>query len=118
MNYPKAITLSVVALAIASSIANAEVKEVRILESGGPSGDSIEQAYIKPFTAKSGVKVVRESPSGIGKLQAMVQADDDVDAPDPTTIDWYHAPATWHLQDLPVSLTQFISTVQGVLFGR
>ena len=51
-------------------------------------------------------------------LQAMVQADDDVDAPDPTAIDWYHAPATWHLQDLPVSLTQFISTVQGVLFGR
>ena len=51
-------------------------------------------------------------------LQAMVQADDDVDAPDPTAIDWYHAPATWHLQDLPVSLTPFISTVQGVLFGR
>lgn len=74
MKYPKAVALSVVALAIASSIANAEVKEVRILESGGPSGDSIEQAYIKPFTAKSGVKVVRESPSGIGKLQAMVQA--------------------------------------------
>ncbi|RMB62064.1 DUF2207 family protein [Tessaracoccus antarcticus] len=51
-------------------------------------------------------------------LQAMVLADDDVNAPDPTTIDWYHAPDTWHLQDLPVSLTQFISTVQGVLFGR
>ncbi len=74
MNYLKAFSLSVVALAVATSSANAQVKDVRILESGGPSGDSIEQAYIKPFTAKSGVKVVRESPSGIGKLQAMVQA--------------------------------------------
>lgn len=51
-------------------------------------------------------------------LQALVQADDDVAAPDPTTIDWYHAPETWHLRDLPVSLTQFIGTVHGVLFGR
>ncbi len=74
MKYSKALALYVVALAVAASTANAQVKEVRMLESGGPSGDSIEQAYIKPFTAKSGVKVVRESPSGIGKLQAMVQA--------------------------------------------
>lgn len=51
-------------------------------------------------------------------LQAMVQADDDDQAPDPTTIDWYHAPATWHLQDLPVSLGQFVHTVQGLLFAR
>ncbi len=51
-------------------------------------------------------------------LAAMVQADEDDQAPDPTTIDWYHAPATWHLQDLPVSLTQFIHTVQGLLFAR
>lgn len=74
MKYPKTVALCAVALAVASSITNAQVKEVRMLESGGPSGDSIEQAYIKPFTARSGVKVVRESPSGIGKLQAMVQA--------------------------------------------
>lgn len=51
-------------------------------------------------------------------LEAMVLADEDDQAPDPTTIDWYHAPATWHLQDLPVSLTQFIHTVQGLLFAR
>src|SRR5690606_41503230 len=49
-------------------------KELRLLESGGPSGDSIEQAYIKPFTEKTGVKVVRESPTSTGKLQAMVQS--------------------------------------------
>ncbi|MDO5737082.1 MAG: DUF2207 domain-containing protein, partial [Propionibacteriaceae bacterium] len=47
-------------------------------------------------------------------LEAMVLADEDDQAPDPTTIDWYHAPATWHLQDLPVSLTQFVNTVQGL----
>lgn len=51
-------------------------------------------------------------------LDAMVQADDDVRTPDPNTIDWYRAPDTWHLQDLPVSLTQFIHTVQGLLFAR
>lgn len=51
-------------------------------------------------------------------LEAMVSADEDDQTPDPTTIDWYHAPSTWHLQDLPVSLTQFIHTVQGLLFAR
>lgn len=77
MKYSTAFALCLVALATASSIANAQVKgvkEFRILESGGPSGESIEQAYIKPFSAKSAVKVVRESPGGIGKLQAMVQS--------------------------------------------
>lgn len=51
-------------------------------------------------------------------LRAMVEADDCADTPDPYTIDWYHAPETWHLQDLPASLTQFINTVQGELFAR
>ncbi|MDO5092555.1 MAG: DUF2207 domain-containing protein [Propionibacteriaceae bacterium] len=50
-------------------------------------------------------------------LLAMAAADDD-DLPDPTDVPWYHAPATWHLRDLPASLTQFINTVQGELFGR
>lgn len=51
-------------------------------------------------------------------LQAMVEADDCAETPDPYTIDWYHAPETWHLQDLPASLTQFVNTVQGELFAR
>lgn len=54
------------------SLAQADVKEFRILESGGPSGESIEQAYIQPFTARTGIKVIRESPTSLGKLQAMV----------------------------------------------
>lgn len=51
-------------------------------------------------------------------IDALVAADDDAEAPDPDALDWYHAPETWHLQDLPASLTQFIHTVQGSLFGR
>lgn len=51
-------------------------------------------------------------------LRAMVEADDCAETPDPYTIDWYHAPETWHLQDLPASLTQFVNTVQGELSGR
>lgn len=49
------------------------VREIRMLESGGRSGDSIE-AYIKPFTAATGIRVVRESPSSLGKLRSMVEA--------------------------------------------
>jgi len=48
--------------------------EIRIMENGGTSGDSIEQGYIKPFSARTGIKVTRESPTGVGKLQAMVQS--------------------------------------------
>jgi len=50
-------------------------------------------------------------------VEAMAAADRD-DTPDPTEVDWYHAPETWHLRDLPASLTQFINTVQGQLFSR
>ncbi len=52
----------------------AAVTEFRMIEAGGPSGDSIEQGYIAPFTKKTGIKVIRESPSGFGKLRAMVEA--------------------------------------------
>lgn len=51
-------------------------------------------------------------------LAAMVAADDDDTVPDPAALDWYHAPSTWHLQDLPASMTQFINTVQGALYSR
>src|SRR5919106_3978363 len=43
-------------------------------EAGGPSGESIEQGYLNPFTENSGIAVVRENPSGLGKLRAMVEA--------------------------------------------
>lgn len=49
------------------------VRELRIIEAGGLSGDSMEP-YIKPFTAATGIKVIRESPSPLGKLRGLVQA--------------------------------------------
>ncbi len=50
-------------------------------------------------------------------LAAMAEADRDK-TPDPRAVDWYHAPESWHLADLPASMTQFIHTVQGELAGR
>jgi putative spermidine/putrescine transport system substrate-binding protein len=54
--------------------AHAAVTEFRMIEAGGPSGDSIEAGYIAPFIEKTGIRVIRESPSGLGKLRAMVEA--------------------------------------------
>ncbi|QXT63343.1 DUF2207 family protein [Tessaracoccus palaemonis] len=55
---------------------------------------------------------------GTGRwLAALVEFDAD-QTPDPTALDWYHAPDTWHLRDLPSSLAQFITTVQGLLISR
>lgn len=51
-------------------------------------------------------------------LAALVEADDDPGVADPTDLDWYHAPDTWHLRDLPTSLRAFVTTVQGELFSR
>jgi putative spermidine/putrescine transport system substrate-binding protein len=50
------------------------ITELRMTEAGGPSGESIEKGYLNPFTAQSGIAVVRENPSGLGKLRAMVEA--------------------------------------------
>jgi putative spermidine/putrescine transport system substrate-binding protein len=45
-----------------------------MIESGGKSGDSIEAGYIEPLTKKTGIKVIRESPSSLGKLRALVES--------------------------------------------
>jgi putative spermidine/putrescine transport system substrate-binding protein len=50
------------------------ITELRMTEAGGPSGESIEKGYLDPFTENSGIAVVRENPSGLGKLRAMVEA--------------------------------------------
>lgn len=49
------------------------VREIRMIEAGGKSGESMEP-YIKPFTAATGTRVVRESPNPFGKLRTLVQA--------------------------------------------
>ena len=57
---------------ILSSGARAQSKEIRMIELGGLSGDSIQKGYIEPLAKKSGIKVIRESPSSLGRLQALV----------------------------------------------
>lgn len=47
---------------------------LRILEAGGESGEYYEEGFIKPFTEKTGIKVIRENPTELGKLQAMVES--------------------------------------------
>jgi len=39
------------------------VREFRMVEAGGLSGDSIEAGYIRPFTALTGIRVGRENPT-------------------------------------------------------
>ncbi len=50
-------------------------------------------------------------------LQAVADSDED-DLPDSQDLDWFHGPEGWHLADLPASLANFVTTVQGTLFSR
>ena len=50
-------------------------------------------------------------------IDALVRADKDADA-DSTDLHWYHAPEQWHLRDLPDSLRNFVTTLQGTLVSR
>jgi hypothetical protein len=50
-------------------------------------------------------------------LDAIVAADTDADA-DPDDLPWYSGPPNWHLQDLPDSMKNFVTTVSGSLFSR
>jgi len=51
-------------------------------------------------------------------VQALADADDDPGVPDPDDLAWYHAPADWNLEDLPVCLDSFIAHLSGRLVGR
>ncbi len=59
---------------LAAGGARAQSKEIRMIEAGGLSGDSIQVGYIDPLKAKTGINVVRESPSSLGKLRALVES--------------------------------------------
>lgn len=54
--------------------AQSQVTEFRMIEAGGLSGDSIEAGYIRPFTARTQIRVIRENPNPLGKLRAMVES--------------------------------------------
>lgn len=57
-----------------ATMASAQVKEITIVHSGGGYGKSLEECCIKPFTEKTGVKVIAETPGGLGKLRSMVES--------------------------------------------
>ncbi len=59
---------------ILSSGAHAQSKEIRMIEAGGASGESVQKGYIDPLRAKTGINVVRESPNALGKLRALVES--------------------------------------------
>ena len=53
-----------------SGAATAQEKVLRVMNSGGSYGDSIEECVNKPLMEQAGIKVVQESPGGFAKLQA------------------------------------------------
>jgi putative spermidine/putrescine transport system substrate-binding protein len=54
--------------------AYAQVRQLRMIESGGTTGEAVEAGFIKPFTQKTGIRVIRESPNDLGKLRAIVES--------------------------------------------
>ena len=50
-------------------------------------------------------------------LDGLAATDTD-GTPDETELDWYHGPEGWHLSDLPDSLRNFVTTVEGSLLQR
>lgn len=47
-----------------------------MIEPGGDSGEYVEHGFIDSFTEKTGIKIERESPTSLGKLQSVVKAGD------------------------------------------
>ncbi|MFT4193217.1 ABC transporter substrate-binding protein [Ottowia sp.] len=67
------IALASAALCLTAASAQGQpLKEIRMLEAGGDSGEAVQAAYIEPFQKKTGIRVVRENPTSLGKLKAMV----------------------------------------------
>jgi hypothetical protein len=50
-------------------------------------------------------------------LDAIVASDVD-EHPDSYDLSWYHGPENWHLNDLPDSMRNFVTTMSGSLFSR
>lgn len=62
--------------ALAAENVPGAAREIRIIAAGGQSGVSVQKGYIDLFTAKTGIKVIREDTTGtpLGKLRAMVES--------------------------------------------
>lgn len=62
-----------VGVASASRPAAAQVRQIRVVDPGGTSTEALVAAYIRPFTARTGIRVVVDSPNPLGKLRALVE---------------------------------------------
>lgn len=75
-----------------------------------PEGREVEElAKILPFAVVLG---------GADRWLDALAATDGDETPDGEDLAWYHAPADWHLRDLPDSLRTFVTTIEGELFKR
>jgi putative spermidine/putrescine transport system substrate-binding protein len=79
MQWRKLHRLGAIAVVVAMAslgVGPASADEIRIIAYGGQSGESVKEGYIKPFTEKTGHKVVFENINGapLGVLQAMVES--------------------------------------------
>jgi putative spermidine/putrescine transport system substrate-binding protein len=54
--------------------ADSQVRAIRVVDGGGTSGESFDAGFAVPFTARTGVQVIKESPNPLGRLRAMVEA--------------------------------------------
>jgi putative spermidine/putrescine transport system substrate-binding protein len=63
-------------LAFAAENVPGAAREIRVIASGGLSGESVQKGYINPYMEKTGLKVIREDTTGtpLGKLRAMVES--------------------------------------------
>lgn len=55
---------------------------------------------------------------GVDRWLDGLAATDADETPDEAELGWYHGPDGWHLRDLPDSLRNFVTTVEGVLVTR
>jgi putative spermidine/putrescine transport system substrate-binding protein len=61
-------------VALAGSASAEPAKELHILWAGGQWGDAVDECVHKPLMEQYGIKAVAESPGGLAKMQAMVEA--------------------------------------------
>lgn len=69
---------SLLAAAAAGLTANsdpvaAQVRQIRVVDPGGTSNEVLDAAYVRPFIAKTGIRVVFDNPNPLGKLRALVE---------------------------------------------
>lgn len=74
-----------------------------------PGREVAELSEVLPFAVVLG---------GADRWLDGLAATDRLETPDETELPWYHGPEGWQLSDLPDSLRNFVTTVEGSLLNR